>query len=114
MKNCKCFDCGYCEETFIVTKRVNPNGFGGTPQLRCFNDDCDEILDPSGSCVEIRTPLYESLTTRGWVVLITLGVLIIFGLMALWGDRMVICDWRGGYEPCKIERFGDVVKGWNP
>lgn len=113
MKKCKCLDCGYCEETFIVTKRVNPNGFGDTPQVRCFNDGCDEILDPSASCVEIESrPFYERLTVRGWVVLIAFGMAVIIGLMFWWGDRMVICDWRGGYEPCRIERFGDVVKGW--
>ena len=59
-----------------------------------------------------KNPWYEQLTTRGWVVLIGFGVAIIFGLMMWWGDRMVICDWRGGYEPCRIERFADVVRGW--
>jgi len=58
-------------------------------------------------------PWYDQLTARGWIVVIGFVMVIIISLMAWWGDRMVICDWRGGYEPCKIEHFANVVDGWS-
>lgn len=43
------------------------------------------------------------LTRRGWIVLTVALILFVVGVNWLMAGRNVVCDWRGGFEPCAIE-----------
>lgn len=47
------------------------------------------------------------LTRRGWIVLVVAIATLVVGFTWFMSGKNVVCDWRGGYEPCSVENVLD-------